>query len=211
MEGTEFGPFEGIWVVASWIVASVAAIGSIGIRPKIWQVFDKKFRLQLGAVSSLASALGFVALWYYTTIVNALSINVLFVLALISLFTLLIGVFLFEFFNSHLVCQKYVVVPGKNSKKNTTKLVPFVRGWWMKKSAKVNYDKACEKEPGLTMPKFVDGYGNDEQSIFDGLSLACGRFSFYIMHITLVGSGIMLLCMISLVVYLVTQVQPDGN
>lgn len=211
MNGIEFGPFEYVWIAASWIVASVAAIGSIGIKPKIWKVFDKTFRFQLGAISSLASAAGFVALWYYAAIVKILSIDSLFILSGVSLLTLLLGVFLFEFFNNQLVCQKYMVVPGRTPKENTTKLVPFIRGWWMKKSAKESFERAREIEPNLTMSKYVDGCGNDEHSIFNELSLACGRFSFYVMHIILVCSGIMLLCMISLIVYLVTQVSPVGS
>ncbi|HCH4001840.1 TPA: hypothetical protein NKV74_001194 [Vibrio parahaemolyticus] len=205
MEVTEFGLFESIWLCASWIMASIAAIAKIGIKPKIWEVFDQAFKAKLSAISALASALGFVALWYYATVIQILSINCLFILSGVTLFILLIGVFLFEYFNSHLVCTKFVVVAGKTPEENTSKLVPFIRGWWMTKPAKANFEKAREKKPSITMPQFVDGCGNDELSIFSELSLACGRFSFYLMHIILVSSGIILLCMLSLVVYLVTQ------
>ncbi len=204
MNGEDFGPFQGVWLAASWIMASTAAISLLGMKPKIWDVFNEDFQKKLNTISALIGGIGFVALWYFIAITNTFTNGWILVFLAIAVVALLIGIFLYEFFKIHLIRTKKVVVSCDKPEKNETKEERFIRGWRMRKEASENYKKAKKKNPSLTFEKFLDGYGNDVDAIFSSLSLALGRFSFYSMHILLVCSGIWALCIASMFVYSLT-------
>lgn len=207
MNGDEFGPFQGIWLAASWIMASITAISLLGIKPKIWDVFNKEFQKKLNTISTMIGGIGFVVLWYLIVITKTLTNGWILALLAIAVLLLFIGIFLYEFFQAYLIRTKKAVLPGDKAENNQSKDERFIRGWCMRKDASENYKKAKKNKPSLTFEDFLDGCGNNVDVVFSALSIALGRFSFYLMHILLVCSGIWALCIASMLVYIVTQGQ----
>lgn len=75
----------------------------------------------------------------------------------------------------------------------------------MKKAKAKKYKELCAENSDFTFEDFVDGNANKERNIFSGFSLGFAKWSLYLMHVVLICSGLWLFCMISMLIYVISQ------